>query len=164
MTVFPGNYEDFRWRKEQAGGAQGLQSPSAAKAGRTVGRNGTTPSTSLGTGSVVPLRKVDGDEGRKATATAGDGHGTREGTCATSVGKKRLNPIKLRQMQDRQQELEEAVSRVEAEIAQCESGLQTFVSAQETARLTELLERRRSELEPLVAEWEALSVALESNV
>jgi hypothetical protein len=52
---------------------------------------------------------------------------------------------------------------VEAEIAQCESGLQTFVSAQETARLTELLERRRSELAPLVAEWEALSAALEGN-
>ncbi|MGB9104806.1 MAG: hypothetical protein WCC59_08610, partial [Terriglobales bacterium] len=98
----------------------------------------------------------------------GDEASTREGACATNAGatndgKKRLNPIKLRQMQDRQQELEEEVSRVEAEIAQCESGLQTFVSAQETARLTELLERRRSELEPLVAEWEALSVALEGN-
>ena len=82
---------------------------------------------------------------------------------AGEVCKKRLNPIKLRQMQDRQQALEEEVSRVEAEIAQCESGLQTFVSVEETARLTELLERRRSELEPLVAEWETLSVALESN-
>jgi ATP-binding cassette, subfamily F, member 3 len=106
---------------------------------------------------------MDGDESGKATATLGDGHGTGEDASSTNDGKKRLNPIKLRQMQDRQQELEEEVSRVEAEIAQCESGLQTFVSPQETARLTELLERRRSELEPLVAEWEALSVALESN-
>ncbi|MBZ5511296.1 MAG: ATP-binding cassette domain-containing protein [Acidobacteriia bacterium] len=149
VTVFPGNYEDFRWRKEQ----EGKDIPSAAKAGKGAGLNGTTPSpsTSLGTGSAVPLRNIgigDDQDGRSGEA---------------GLGRKRLNPIKLRQMQERQQELEEAVSRVEAEIAQCESGLQTFVSVQETARLTELLERRRSELAPLVAEWEALSVALESN-
>ncbi|MGA2000754.1 MAG: ABC-F family ATP-binding cassette domain-containing protein [Terriglobales bacterium] len=143
VTVFPGNYEDFRWRKEQ----QGTDIPSAAKAGKAAGHNGAAscPSTLLrvGTGSAAPLQS--------------------ETTEATEVSKKRLNPIKLRQMQERQQELEEEVSRVEAEIAQCESGLQTFVSAEETARLSELLERRRSELEPLVAEWEALSVVLESN-
>ena len=125
--------------------------PSAAKAVKPAACDGTAPSTPLGTGSAVPLRNIgigDDQDGRSGEA---------------GLGRKRLNPIKLRQMQERQQELEEAVSRVEAEIAQCESGLQTFVSAQETARLTELLERRRSELAPLVAEWEALSVALESN-
>jgi predicted nuclease with TOPRIM domain len=111
---------------------------------------------------------MDGDESGKATSAVGDGVSTREGACATSAcatseGKKRLNPIKLRQMQDRQQELEEEVGRVEGEIAQCESGLQSFVSAEETARLTGLLERRRLELETLVAEWEELSAALESN-
>jgi ATP-binding cassette subfamily F protein 3 len=129
VTVFPGNYEDFRWRKEQAAS----QIPSAAEA--------------------APLLNSDADDGN-GLATRDSGLGT---------AKKRLNPIKLRQMQERQQELEEQVSRVEAEIAQCESGLQTFVSAEETARLSELLERRRRELAPLVAEWEALSVALESN-
>jgi ATP-binding cassette subfamily F protein 3 len=156
VTVFPGNYEDFRWRKEQ----QGTSIPSAAKAGKGAGLNGTAPSTSLGTGSALPLRNNDA-EVRNNDAEDGNGIETRDSGLGTA--KKRLNPIKLRQMQDRQQELEEAVSRVEAEIAQCESGLQTFVSAQETARLTELLERRRRELEPLVAEWEALSVVLESN-
>jgi ATP-binding cassette subfamily F protein 3 len=139
VTVFPGNYEDFRWRKQQ----QGTDIPSAAKAGKSAGHNGAAPATSLGTGSAAPLQS--------------------ETTEAAEVSKKRLNPIKLRQMQERQQELEEQVSRVEAEIAQCENGLQTFVSAEETARLSELLERRRRELEPLVAEWEALSVVLESN-
>ncbi len=144
VTVFPGNYEDFRWRKEREG-VKGSRSetPTSAKSGQ--------------------MRGTELQQDRN-----GDEASTREGACATNAGatndgKKRLNPIKLRQMQDRQQELEEEVSRVEAEIAQCESGLQTFVSAQETARLTELLERRRSELEPLVAEWEALSVALEGN-
>lgn len=97
------------------------------------------------------------------TSDADDGNGLATRDSGLGTAKKRLNPIKLRQMQERQQELEEQVSRVEAEIAQCESGLQSFVSAEETARLSELLERRRRELAPLVAEWEALSVALESN-
>ncbi|HEX9119873.1 MAG TPA: ATP-binding cassette domain-containing protein, partial [Terriglobales bacterium] len=132
VTVFPGNYEDFRWRKE----SMGTDIPSAAKAGKGAGLNGAAEAALL-----------------QSEATA----------AAEVSNKKRLNPIKLRQMQERQQELEEEVGRVEAEIAQCESGLQSFVSAEETARLSELLERRRSELEPLVAEWEALSAALESN-
>ncbi len=148
VTVFPGNYEDFRWRKEQVTS----EIPSEANAGKPrAGLNGTAPSASLGTGSAVPLRNVGIEDDQ-------DG-----GNGEAGLGKKRLNPIKLRQMQDRQQELEEEVGRVEAEIAQCERGLQSFVSAEETARLTELLERRRSELETLVAEWEGLSVALESN-
>ncbi len=84
-----------------------------------------------------------------------------EGARATS--RKRLNPIKLRQMQERQQELEKGIGRVEAEIAQCETGLQKFVSAAETARLGEALERRRSELESLMEEWEELASALEAN-
>jgi ATP-binding cassette, subfamily F, member 3 len=146
VMVFPGNYEDFRWRKEQISS----EIPSAAKAGQGAEWNGTAEAMPL-RNKVVPLRNPGIED---------DQHG---GSGESGLGKKRLNPIKLRQMQDRQQELEEEVSRVEAEIAQCESGLQTFVSAQETARLTELLERRRSELEPLVAEWEALSVVLESN-
>jgi ATP-binding cassette subfamily F protein 3 len=133
--VFPGNYEDFRWRKEQREVSE-------------VGKVSEVSAASVLSGS-------DGD--------GTDTHSTREGARATQVEKKRLNPIKLRQMQDRQRELEEAVSRAEAEIAQCEKGLETFVRAEETARLTELLQRRRSELEALVAEWEELSAALEGN-
>ena len=38
-----------------------------------------------------------------------------------------------------------------------------FVSAEETARLAELLEPRRAELDKLMEDWEELSTALESN-
>jgi len=48
----------------------------------------------------------------------------------------------------------------EAAIAECEAGLQSFVSAAETQRLTDELARRRAELEGLMGEWEELSVAL----
>jgi ATP-binding cassette subfamily F protein 3 len=140
VTVFPGNYEDFRWRKEQA--ETYPQLPQADRCGAPAGS---------GTPTSAKSEQVWGTEDSGANALQQN-------------GKKRLNPIRLRQMQDRQQELEEEVSRVEAEIAQCEKGLEAFVSAEETARLAGLLERRRAELEALMAEWEELSSAIESNV
>jgi ATP-binding cassette subfamily F protein 3 len=76
---------------------------------------------------------------------------------------KRINPIKLRQMKERCSEVEEEITRVEAGIAECETALQTFVSADETARLTDLLALRKKQLEELLAEWEELSGALEEG-
>jgi ATP-binding cassette subfamily F protein 3 len=140
VTVFPGNYEDFRWRKEQES-----QVSSAAKAARGADGNGAA--------EAAPLQNHVAEDGNEL-GTGDSGLGT---------AKKRLNPIKLRQMQERQQELEEEISRVEAEITECEKGLESFVSAEETARVAELLERRRAELEALMEEWEELSMALESN-
>jgi ATP-binding cassette subfamily F protein 3 len=77
--------------------------------------------------------------------------------------KKRLNPIKLKQMRERLPEIEEEITRVEAEIIDCETQLQAFVSAEETKRVTELLARRRSELELLMNEWAELSETIEAN-
>ncbi len=137
VTVFPGNYEDFRWRKEQR--------ISEARATSDVGLDGEA--------KAAPLQSGSGE----------DGNGVATHDSGLAAAKKRLNPIKLRQMQERQQELEEEISRVEAEIGDCERGLQTFVSAAETARQSELLERRRSELQVLMAEWEGLASTIESN-
>jgi ATP-binding cassette subfamily F protein 3 len=146
VTVFPGNYEDFRWRKENAA-VEGSRSKifTSANSGQMWGDQQSSTEQSV----------VEGNGSGEAS--------TREGACATNAAKKRVNPIKLRQMQDRQQELEEQIGRVEAEIGECESGLQTFVSAEETARLASLLERRRSDLRGLLGEWEELSTAIESN-
>ncbi len=140
VTVFPGNYEDFRWRKERET-AEGPGPDSA-----TSGESGPTRAASTPPGN-----------GKETGEPAGEGEG------ATNSGKKRMNPIRLRQMQERQQEVEEEVSRMEAEIAECETGLQSFVSAEETARLARLLEERRSMLERLMAEWEELAGVIESN-
>jgi hypothetical protein len=46
-------------------------------------------------------------------------------------------------------------------IAECERELQSYVSAEETARWTELLAARRAELEGLMSEWEEVSQVLE---
>jgi ATP-binding cassette subfamily F protein 3 len=79
------------------------------------------------------------------------------------AGAKRLNPIKLRQMEERRSSIENEVTKLEAEIADFEGALSNFVSVEETARVSGLLDRRRAELESLMGEWEEVVAAIEAN-
>ena len=76
--------------------------------------------------------------------------------------RKRLNPIKRKQMEDRLHQLEAEINRLEDTIAECEAALQTFVSAEETQRLTQELTCHRAELQGRLAEWEKLGQALQA--
>jgi hypothetical protein len=64
-------------------------------------------------------------------------------------------------MQQRCQQVEQEIGRLEDGVTECERELQTYVSADETARWTALLAQRRSDLVPLLSEWEELSQVLE---
>jgi ATP-binding cassette, subfamily F, member 3 len=121
VRVYPGNYEDYLWRKQ----------------GGTVDLGGLV--TDGPPAAVVPEPV---DAGQKP---------------------KRLNPLKLRQMEDRASEIEREVARREAEIAAVEQELGHFVSVEETVRLTKLIEQRRAEIEALMGEWEQLSAAIETS-
>jgi hypothetical protein len=79
------------------------------------------------------------------------------------LGAKRLNPLKLKKMQDRCQELEQQIERVESEIASQEVELANFVSTEETLRVSSLLDKSRAELRALLAEWEEVSQLVESQ-
>ncbi len=75
-----------------------------------------------------------------------------------------MNPIKLRQMQERCQTLESEIQQLEQSITECETALGNFVSAEETMRVTEALAGHRKDLESRVAEWSELSETLETSV
>jgi ATP-binding cassette subfamily F protein 3 len=77
--------------------------------------------------------------------------------------RKRMNPIKLKQLQDRCQQLEADIAELEEGIADCEGQLQLFVSVEETQRQTDLLAQRRADLAALMSEWEELSQTLETS-
>ena len=127
VEVYPGNYEDYRWRKE--GGAAKLQEQVQISVQAPQPGNGAEPAV-----APPPLESKS----------------------------KRMNPIKRKQMEDRVGELEQQISRTEAAIANCETALQTFVSVEETTRLTQQLEKERSALQDHMAEWEELGQALEA--
>jgi hypothetical protein len=71
--------------------------------------------------------------------------------------------MKLKQMQKRQGEIEQAVARLESEISEIELSLANYRSAEETIRLTEELAARRGSLDALMAEWEQVAQSIEAN-
>ncbi|MGB7761206.1 MAG: ABC-F family ATP-binding cassette domain-containing protein [Bryobacteraceae bacterium] len=120
ITIFPGNYEDYLWRK--SGGAE------------LSGAAGSQPVA--GTPGAAPL---------------------------PAKPAQRLNPIKLQQMRDRRSEIEIEVARLEAEIAEAEAALGSFVSVEETTRLTDLVAARQTGLAALLEEWEQVAQTIEVN-
>jgi ATP-binding cassette subfamily F protein 3 len=125
VNVYPGNYEDFLFRKQQE---------AAGPAGGTTSARATVLTPSL---DDVP--RGEADEGRA----------------------RRLNPIKLKQLQDRAAELENESAKLEAAIAQLETDLQSYTSAEETRRQMELLAESRARLAEVLGEWERVSAQLE---
>ena len=67
-------------------------------------------------------------------------------------------------MEDRLHEIEEEIARTEAAIALYETGLQSFVSAEETQRQTQELAGHKNALQNLMNEWEELSGTLGATV
>lgn len=76
---------------------------------------------------------------------------------------KRINPIKLRQMQDEAKRLEARISELESQIQQSELAFSDFAGPEEAQRLANLLEGQRAELEQTMAEWEKVTVQIEAT-
>ena len=139
VEVYPGNYEDYLWRK------QGRVAAAPTLADVPM-RDGSPRLSS----SAKEIQPANGDHPQPTPASE-DSKG------------KRLNPIKRKQMQDRLHEIEEEIARVETGIAQSENSLLTFVSTEETQRQSKALDRQRKELESLMTDWEELSQTLEAT-
>ena len=82
---------------------------------------------------------------------------------ARQAAAKRINPIKLKQMQDHAKELEDRISELEAGIQQSELALSDFVGAQEATRLSSLLESQRTELSDAMTQWERVTQEIEAT-
>ena len=76
---------------------------------------------------------------------------------------KRINPIKLKQMQEQAKQLENRVAELESEIQRSEMALSDFVGADEAMRLSNLLESQRAELEQAMREWEQVTEQIEAT-
>ena len=90
-----------------------------------------------------------------------DGYARRPPPEAQEGPARKLNPILLRKLQNRHDELEEEIGRCEAEITTYELDLASFKSAEESIRLAKLIDERRSQLREMMKEWEQLAVALD---
>jgi ATP-binding cassette subfamily F protein 3 len=76
---------------------------------------------------------------------------------------KRINPIKLKQMQKQAHELEQRIAQLEASIQAAEGKLSAFVNADEAVRLSKELELNRNELETTMEQWEQVTQEIEAT-
>ena len=136
VEIYPGNYEDYLWRKQ--GGA----------ANQTATIQKDLATTKTAERAAEEIKATVPTNGNAPPAESSDSKG------------KRLNPIKRQHMQDRLREIEEKITKTEAAIALTEGQLQSFVSAEETQRQTQELAARKNDLRELMKEWEELSGAL----
>ena len=183
VTSHEGNYEDYlRWKESQSAGgpsqvsshpdhdkksvilsdrsaAKGVEGPASPP--RPTG-NAASSALYQGTTSVVP-QSGSTRNGALAPASPATIGATIviEGGPDDAARRRRLNPIKQKQLEDRCAFLEEEIPRFEASIAHTEEQLGVYVSAAETARLTALAEDLRRQLASLTTEWEDLTMQLE---
>ncbi len=149
VEVFPGNYEDYLWRKQGGqrvaptlddvpGASKAKSESSNAPFLASVARSGTSPAT-------IPT------------------NGNNVETSGPIEAKKRLNPIKRKQMEDRVRKLEAEISRTEAAIEHLETALQNFVSADESQRQSQELDQHKAAHAALIKEWEDMAEALQGS-
>jgi ATP-binding cassette subfamily F protein 3 len=82
---------------------------------------------------------------------------------APPVHAKRINPIRLKQMQNEAKQLEERIAELEAGIQSAELRLSDFVGADEAMRLSNLIEEQRTALEKTMAQWEEVTEEIEAT-
>jgi len=138
LRIYPGNYEEYlrQAQPERAAERKPERAPALAA---TPSKASAAPSVGAATSALEA------------------------GPPASSVPK-RMNPIKLRQMESRCAELEEEeIPRLESALAIAEQALTAFISAEQTQLHLRQAEQLRSEHAAALAEWESLIVQLEEQ-
>jgi ATP-binding cassette subfamily F protein 3 len=147
VHIYPGNYEDYLYRK--SGGPEKTSSSLAAfKATSAPLKNGVAGSEAAG-------------------STAAEGSDSADGAgivpLPTPAPAKRLIPIKLKQLEDRVNALEQELAELDSNIAAAEDHLGHFVSAEDSQRTASELDLLRNRRGDLLAEWEDLATSLEDQ-
>ena len=135
VEVYPGNYEDYLWRKQ--GGS--------AKQNEAIRQQ---------LAAAEPPRSQSPSNGNEAPASA-------ESEPAAKL--KRMNPIKRKKMEDRIHELEREISQAEYRIANYEAQLQNYISAEESQRQSQELDQQKTTHAALLKEWEDLAGSLQAD-
>jgi len=148
VEVYPGNYEDYLWRKQGGPASEPTLKDVPGVAAPKTNAGAPLLASVARTGSQTASGEKDGNNGAGVSA---------------DVSKKRLNPMKRKQLEDRVHGLEEKIGKVETAIAECETALQNYVSAEENQRQSRELDQHKASHAALIKEWEDLAEALQSD-
>jgi len=152
VHIFPGNYEDYLFRK--SGGLAKIAEAAAAN-----------PNVDSATGMLKPVKQVG------ATSPAVEaGNSTHEiaGSLAPVIATpkkeiKRLNPIKLKLLEDRVAALEQELPNLEARILSAEQQQALYTTAEAAITIAAELGQLREDHAARTAEWEDLATQLEEQ-
>jgi len=150
VHLFPGNYEDYLFRK-------GVLAAPPAPVAKQTAPNQTAPN------QTAPKPAAPKPAKHAHSAPPPVQNQAPKPSEKDADKQRRLNPIKLRQIKERQRAIEDEVTRLEVEIADFEQSLSAFHSAQESIDIAGILESRRQDMKNLLAEWEEVSQTIEAN-
>jgi ATP-binding cassette, subfamily F, member 3 len=180
VHIYPGNYEDYIFRK-----SGGIPTDTASLATQLKTESATGAHIDAATGMLKPVKQIGkveepapAPQPPKAAETLiissddfdaepWDSTHEPEGSLApvTPAPKpaKRLNPIKLKQMEDRVATIEEELSDLDARISQAEQQQAVFTTAESARAVAAELETLREQHATRTAEWEDLASQLEEQ-
>ena len=157
VTAYPDNYEDYLYRKN--GGGTIVVAPAKS----TVPQPQTQQSKPQSQQSKSQQSKSQQPTPQAKQQQHHHKPQQPQQTPKPAPPSGRLNPIKLRQMKERQRSIEDEVTRLEVEIADFEQALSSYQSAEQSIEIASLLESRRSDMTQLLAEWEDVSSTIDAN-
>jgi ATP-binding cassette subfamily F protein 3 len=155
VHIYPGNYEDYLYRK--SGGPQKTTASLVTSLKPAPKPSGST--TSRAASNAVILSEAKDPESAGNTSTAATFQ-----PKAPLTPIKRLNPIKLKQLEDRVAAIETELATIDTRISTGEQSLGHFTSAEESQRLASELDALRTQRTTLLAEWESHATALEEQL
>ena len=126
VVVFPGNYEDFHFRKQ--GGVAAMEA---------------------------------GIKSSVASSASSSQASAEQQQAAPDSSKKRVNPIKLKQMQQDCTKLENRVSQLETDIATCEQTMSNPSSQDELMAASQRVQKLIEDRDATMQKWEVAAAALE---
>jgi ATP-binding cassette subfamily F protein 3 len=183
VHIYPGNYEDYLFRK-----TGGIPTDTASLATQLKTETATGAKIDAATGMLKPVAQVGKVDEPPAPApmpaiekptlvissenfdeaepwkSAHELPGSLAPvTPAPKQAAKRLNPIKLKQMEDRVAAIEEELSDLDARIAQAEQQQGVFTTADAARALATELDTLREQRATRTTEWEDLASQLEEQ-
>ena len=155
VHIYPGNYEDYLFRK---GG--GIPTNTAEAKAKLTTDTATNSHIDAATGMFKPVKQTGVTETLSTHEIEGSLAPVTE-TPKTSV--KRLNPIKLKQLEDRVSAIEEELPQLEDRIQTAEQQRAVFTTAEAARALAAELDALREQHAARTAEWEELATQLEEQ-
>lgn len=155
VHIYPGNYEDYMFRKQG-----GIPTNTTEATKMLTHDAATNAKVDAATGMFKPVKQT-AVEAPASPQTVMGSLGEVTPTPKTNV--KRLNPIKLKQLEDRVAAIEEELPDLEARIQAAEQQQAFFTTAEAAHALAAELDALREQHAAHTAEWEDLSTQLEEQ-